>query len=93
MKNYGKSSLNYPFCSLSEALNYINLFDSVSDYLLSNNHINAIIVHKFDFSDEEVCILFPVNILVPSTVSVMDYLAPEWVLYRCQMSGSSCSKR
>ena len=62
MKNYGKSSLNYPFCSLSEALNYINLFYSVSDYLLSNNHINAIIVHKFDFSDEEVCILFPVNI-------------------------------
>ena len=26
----------------------------LSDYLLSNNHINAIIVHKFDFSDEEV---------------------------------------
>ena len=25
-----------------------------SDYLLSNNHINSIIVHKFDFSDEEV---------------------------------------
>ena len=24
------------------------------DYLLSNNHINSIIVHKFDFSDEEV---------------------------------------
>ena len=24
------------------------------DYLLSNNHVNAIIVHKFDFSDEEV---------------------------------------
>ncbi len=27
---------------------------SFSDYLLSNNHVNAIIVHKFDFSDEEV---------------------------------------
>ena len=24
------------------------------DYLLSNNHVNCIIVHKFDFSDEEV---------------------------------------
>ena len=24
------------------------------DYLLSNNHVNQIIVHKFDFSDEEV---------------------------------------
>jgi len=30
------------------------------DYLLSNNHINSIIVHKFDFSDEEVCLLFTV---------------------------------
>ena len=25
-----------------------------TDYLLSNNHVNSIIVHKFDFSDEEV---------------------------------------
>ncbi|KAF3424431.1 hypothetical protein E2986_06139 [Frieseomelitta varia] len=25
-----------------------------SNYLLSNNHVNSIIVHKFDFSDEEV---------------------------------------
>ena len=25
-----------------------------ADYLLSNNHVNSIIVHKFDFSDEEV---------------------------------------
>ncbi len=25
-----------------------------TDYLLSNNHVNCIIVHKFDFSDEEV---------------------------------------
>lgn len=25
-----------------------------SDYLLSNNHVNSIIVHKFDFSDEEI---------------------------------------
>ena len=32
------------------------LFDDVYilDFLLSNNHINSIIVHKFDFSDEEV---------------------------------------
>ena len=27
---------------------------AISDYLLSNNHVNSIIVHKFDFSDEEV---------------------------------------
>ena len=27
---------------------------SYLDYLLSNNHVNCIIVHKFDFSDEEV---------------------------------------
>lgn len=26
----------------------------ISDYLLSNNHVNSIIVHKFDFSDEDV---------------------------------------
>lgn len=25
-----------------------------ADYLLSNNHVNSIIVHKFDFSDEDV---------------------------------------
>lgn len=26
----------------------------LTDYLLSNNHVNSIIVHKFDFSDEEI---------------------------------------
>lgn len=26
----------------------------ILDYLLSNNHVNSIIEHKFDFSDEEV---------------------------------------
>lgn len=25
-----------------------------ADYLLSNNYVNSIIVHKFDFSDEEI---------------------------------------
>lgn len=30
------------------------LKSSAPDYLLSNNHVNSIIVHKFDFSDEEV---------------------------------------
>ena len=30
-------------------MNFLSL-----DYLLSNNHVNSIIVHKFDFSDEEV---------------------------------------
>lgn len=29
-------------------------FINISDYLLSNNHVNSIIVHKFDVSDEEV---------------------------------------
>lgn len=28
------------------------------DFLLSNNHINNIILHKFDFSDEEVMAYF-----------------------------------
>ena len=27
---------------------------SLVDYLLSNNHVNNIILHKFDFSDEEI---------------------------------------
>lgn len=27
---------------------------SFLDYLLSNNYVNSIIVHKFDFSDEEI---------------------------------------
>ena len=30
------------------------IFSSPLDYLLSNNHVNSIIVHKFDFSDEEI---------------------------------------
>ncbi|XP_033117712.1 protein CLEC16A-like, partial [Anneissia japonica] len=35
------------------------LFENISNetslyYLLSNNHVNSIIVHKFDFSDEEI---------------------------------------
>ena len=29
-------------------------FFFLSDYLLSNNSVNSIIIHKFDFSDEEV---------------------------------------
>lgn len=32
----------------------INKFFSLVDFLLSNNHINNIILNKFDFSDEEV---------------------------------------
>ena len=33
---------------------YCNELLHLIDYLLSNNHINSIIVHKFDFSDEEI---------------------------------------
>lgn len=36
----------------SENANEVSLL--FSDYLLSNNHVNSIIVHKFDFSDEEI---------------------------------------
>ena len=32
-----------------KSMNILNL-----DYLLSNNHVNNIILHKFDFSDEEI---------------------------------------
>uniref|UniRef100_A0A672KXB4 C-type lectin domain containing 16A n=1 Tax=Sinocyclocheilus grahami TaxID=75366 RepID=A0A672KXB4_SINGR len=31
-----------------------NIILSLCNYLLSNNHVNSIIVHKFDFSDEEI---------------------------------------
>ena len=33
---------------------FSNTLLNFTDYLLSNNHVNCIIVHKFDFSDEEV---------------------------------------
>jgi len=33
---------------------YSRGFFLFSDYLLSNNSVNSIIIHKFDFSDEEV---------------------------------------
>lgn len=50
-----KTSSSYIFLYLFHSL-YVktnNLF-TATDYLLSNNHVNCIIVHKFDFSDEEV---------------------------------------
>lgn len=31
-----------------------SFFFDIIDYLLSNNHVNNIILHKFDFSDEEI---------------------------------------
>lgn len=39
-------------CQPSDAFD--NIFGALLDYLLSNNHVNSIIVHKFDFSDEDV---------------------------------------
>ena len=33
---------------------YPHMTCAVSDYLLSNNHVNSLIVLKLDFSDEEV---------------------------------------
>lgn len=45
-------------CELEAYLSHAAFRHSMSfcrtDYLLSNNHVNSIIVHKFDFSDEEV---------------------------------------
>lgn len=41
-------------CKLFIQLTYDFLTIYILDYLLSNNHVNSIIVHKFDFSDEEV---------------------------------------
>ena len=44
------------FVSISPVFQFHEIFFLFffSDYLLSNNHVNSIIVHKFDFSDEEV---------------------------------------
>lgn len=52
-----QKSGRYICIQLLQTLNI--LFDNISNetsvyYLLSNNHINSIIIHKFDFSDEEV---------------------------------------
>ena len=50
------------YVMLAGEINYMYLLVYISeaflsfltDYLLSNNHVNSIIIHKFDFSDEEV---------------------------------------
>ena len=52
-----KTGNNYVWVQLLQTLNI--LFENIRNdtsiyYLLSNNHVNSIIVHKFDFSDEEV---------------------------------------
>jgi protein CLEC16A len=52
-----KISNNYVCVQLLQTLNI--LFENIRNetsiyYLLSNNHVNSIIIHKFDFSDEEV---------------------------------------
>jgi len=52
-----KTGSNYVCVQLLQTLNI--LFENIRNetsiyYLLSNNHVNSIIVHKFDFSDEEV---------------------------------------
>ncbi|XP_041363000.1 protein CLEC16A-like [Gigantopelta aegis] len=52
-----QKSGKYLCVQLLQTLNI--LFENISNetslyYLLSNNHVNSIIVHKFDFSDEEV---------------------------------------
>ncbi|TRY86877.1 hypothetical protein DNTS_009009 [Danionella cerebrum] len=52
-----QKSGRYVCVQLLQTLNI--LFENISHetslyYLLSNNHVNSIIVHKFDFSDEEI---------------------------------------
>lgn len=38
----------------SSSINNILYLFLFIDYLLSNNHVNSIMLHKFDFSDEDV---------------------------------------
>ena len=47
--NVGRWNYMYLLVYISEAF-----LSFLTDYLLSNNHVNSIIIHKFDFSDEEV---------------------------------------
>jgi len=52
-----KTGNNFVCVQLLQTLNI--LFENIRNetsiyYLLSNNHVNSIIIHKFDFSDEEV---------------------------------------
>uniref|UniRef100_A0A672RYG9 C-type lectin domain containing 16A n=1 Tax=Sinocyclocheilus grahami TaxID=75366 RepID=A0A672RYG9_SINGR len=44
----------YAFSFYVYVLNILYVVFPFLDYLLSNNHVNSIIVHKFDFSDEEI---------------------------------------
>lgn len=51
--------VSHILCKLFFLINYFifiicHIWKIFVDYLLSNNHVNSIIVHKFDFSDEEV---------------------------------------
>ena len=39
---------------LTNLFSFVCFFFLPLDYLLSNNYVNSIIVHKFDFSDEEI---------------------------------------
>ena len=48
------SSLKFSFCHTRQHYKPLPLFLAPPDYLLSNNHVNSIIVLKLDFSDEEV---------------------------------------
>lgn len=47
-------TLNRKFSLVEYYLYFMHLYFFPSDYLLSNNYVNSIIVHKFDFSDEEI---------------------------------------
>uniref|UniRef100_A0A3Q2Q9A0 C-type lectin domain containing 16A n=1 Tax=Fundulus heteroclitus TaxID=8078 RepID=A0A3Q2Q9A0_FUNHE len=51
-----QKSGRYVCVQLLQTLNILfeNISHETSLYLLSNNHVNSIIVHKFDFSDEEI---------------------------------------
>ena len=45
---------HFKLCTSVLVMSWLVFPVDFADYLLSNNHVNSIIVHKFDFSDEEV---------------------------------------
>uniref|UniRef100_A0A671RGG0 Protein CLEC16A-like n=1 Tax=Sinocyclocheilus anshuiensis TaxID=1608454 RepID=A0A671RGG0_9TELE len=68
-----QKSGRYVCVQLLQTLNI--LFENISHetslyYLLSNNHVNSIIVHKFDFSDEEIMEIMAYYISFLKTLSL-----------------------
>ena len=62
---------------------------AVSDYLLSNNHVNSLIVLKLDFSDEEVLayyISFLKTLSFKLNTHTIHFFYNEVTMYLCRVT-------